>query len=94
MMLEAISSSMPVPFQAAPTSDHSREIARDFEAAMLTPMIADMLPPVGLEGPGSDVWQGFMAQAVAAELAQQGGLGLQNMIADQLTARSTSSGSR
>jgi Rod binding domain-containing protein len=93
MMITPVSSSvMTASPLATPVSQNAAKAAVEFEAAMLTPMLADMLPANGLEGPGADVWHGFMAQAVAHQLAQQGGLGLQIDVATQLDAQMGKSG--
>jgi hypothetical protein len=54
-----------------------------FEAAMLVPFVAAMLPPEDSEiwgGTGGAMWRGLFADALAADVARAGGIGLAGMV--------------
>ncbi len=55
-------------------------VGQAFEASVLQPMLAAMLPPEDSAawggGTGSSAWRGLFAEAVAAELARGGGIGI------------------
>jgi hypothetical protein len=74
---------------ARPPADAAKA-ALEFEAAMLTPLVEILLPQQATEGSaqaGAEAWHGMMAQAVALQLATQGGLGLQSLTAAALEAK-------
>jgi hypothetical protein len=87
-----ISSTHPItPLAGAPAAPSPAIVkaAREFEAAMLTPLVSLLLPsPAAGEGSqaGADAWHGLMAEAVAGQLASQGGIGLQTLTAAALAA--------
>ena len=68
------------PPPAAPPSPGAApaETARDFEAMMLGEMVEDLLstamPETGSHG--ATIWRGFLARALADELADAGTLGI------------------
>jgi Rod binding domain-containing protein len=75
---------------AAPAAATSAELARrgqihataqKFEASFLTTVLQTMFqslssaPPFG-GGPGEDMWKGFLAEAMAKDMARRGGVGV------------------
>ncbi|HTX49702.1 MAG TPA: rod-binding protein [Caulobacteraceae bacterium] len=55
--------------------------AQNFEASFLTTMFETMFSSVPTDsafggGPGEDMWKGFLAEAIAKETAQRGGIGV------------------
>lgn len=59
-------------------------VARDFEAAMLGPMMEAMLPSedaaVWGSGRGGHMWRSLFAQELAAEIARSGGVGIAELV--------------
>ena len=61
------------------------QTAQKFEASFLTSMLQTMFqnvstaPPFG-GGPGEDMWKGFMAEAMAKNMAKRGGVGVSNAV--------------
>jgi flagellar protein FlgJ len=55
--------------------------AQNFEGSFLTSMLQTMFsnvstsPPFG-GGPGEDMWKGFLAEAMAKDMAKHGGIGV------------------
>lgn len=78
--------------KAAKSPEDLREIARKFEASLLTPMVEDMLKTAGSAtfgaGNAEEVWRSFTAQAIAAEIAETDSTGIADSIARQLAAYS------
>lgn len=59
-----------------------------FEAVMLVPFIAAMLPPEDAEiwgGTGGAMWRGLFADAVAGDIARAGGIGIAALVDRTLT---------
>ena len=55
--------------------------ATDFEASFLTSMFETMFAAVPTDsvfggGPGEEMWKGFLAEAMAKQTAQKGGIGV------------------
>ena len=61
-------------------------LGRDFEAAMLTPLMKAMLPPEDSAVWGRDgtMWRGVFASELAAAVARSGGVGLSDAVEDAL----------
>lgn len=70
---------------AAPTHD---KVARDFEAAMLTPMVEEMLRTATLSGEGQGAaqshWRSFLAGAIAGQIADSGQTGIARSVTQAL----------
>jgi Rod binding domain-containing protein len=71
---------------AAKTPVQPAEVAalgREFEAAMLTPLVESMMPSGenAVWGERGAIWRGLFAQEVAAEIARAGGVGIADMAA-------------
>lgn len=74
----------------APRARPPETTGEAFEAAMLVPFVAAMLPPEDAEiwgGTGGAMWRGLFADAVAADLARAGGLGVAHLVDKLLAAR-------
>jgi peptidoglycan hydrolase FlgJ len=60
--------------------DRSAQVAQDFEASLLGPMINEMMPKeasaVYGQGVAGDVWKSMLAEQIAHHLAKSGTLGL------------------
>lgn len=65
------------------------DVATRFEAAFLTPLVTEILPPADSSvwggGPGK-MWRGLFAQEVAGVIAQSGGVGIAPIIEQAMTA--------
>jgi|HubBroStandDraft_1064217.scaffolds.fasta_scaffold228331_2 flagellar protein FlgJ len=61
------------------------QTAQNFEASFLTSMLQTMMssvstsPPFG-GGEGEDMWKGFLAEAMAKDMAKRGGIGVSNAV--------------
>ena len=61
------------------------QTAQKFEASFLTSMLQTMMssvstaPPFG-GGAGEDMWKGFLAEAMAKDMAKRGGVGVSNAV--------------
>jgi Rod binding domain-containing protein len=70
-----------------------RGAAQDFEALLLTQLMATMrrTVPEGMFGNGTDsqIWRSMMDEALASQMAQAGGIGLADLLAAQLGGSET-----
>lgn len=75
---------------AAPKRDETAaETARRFEAAMLTPMVSEMLRTAGetsMGGKAGDQWRSFFAAAMAEEIAATGQTGIAQSVERAIAA--------
>jgi hypothetical protein len=81
MKIEALT--IPNALQAMSVRPADANLARDFEAMLLAPMVDAMLPDAGAvfgEGPGADVWRSQLATAIASAMGERGVLGLGEMV--------------
>jgi hypothetical protein len=73
----------------APRSRAPSTTGETFEATVLVPLIAAMLPPEDAEiwgGTGGALWRGVFADALATDVARSGGIGIAPLV-DRMIAR-------
>lgn len=72
-----------------PVSREPSALGREFEAAMLTPLVEAMLPPedAAVWGEGGGMWRGLFAAELGAGIARAGGIGLAAMVEEIVAAR-------
>jgi peptidoglycan hydrolase FlgJ len=63
--------------------------AQNFEASFLTSMFETMFQAVPTDsafggGPGEDMWKGFLAEAMAKQTAQHGGIGVARSVEKEM----------
>jgi Rod binding domain-containing protein len=63
--------------------------AQNFEASFLTTMFETMFSAVPTDsafggGPGEDMWKGFLAEAMAKQTAQHGGIGVARSVEKEM----------
>jgi len=70
------------PFALPSPAASATALGRDFEAAMLAPLVEAMLPPEGgaAWGEGGAIWRGLFAAELAGEIARAGGVGLASTV--------------
>ncbi|MEM7696305.1 MAG: rod-binding protein [Pseudomonadota bacterium] len=89
MTIQPIDALGPRPALPEP-SDRAANVARDFEAAMLTPMMDALLPKAEgavWGGEGGKLWRGLYAEALAKSVAEAGGVGIADAVAGAINAR-------
>ena len=85
------------PNQFAPGTLSEEEIAKakEFETLFLTQFVDEMMKTVDLDaatgGRDMSMWRGFMSEAMAKSLTEQGGLGLSNNVQQMMAAYKTAS---
>ncbi|MEM8551449.1 MAG: rod-binding protein [Pseudomonadota bacterium] len=70
-------------------------VAQKFEAAMLGPLVRQMLPAEDSSvwgGGAGKTWRGFYADEIARALAESGGVGIAPIIEDAIQTRSGDKG--
>lgn len=64
----------------------ARDVPKEFEAFVLQSFIQEMLPKnaEGVYGPGiaGDIWRSMMAEKLAFEVAERGGIGIADQVRD------------
>ncbi|MEM6747960.1 MAG: rod-binding protein [Pseudomonadota bacterium] len=77
----------------AASADDAKKAAEGFEAVFLTQFVSSMFQ--GLEtdglfggGNGEKMWQGFLTQHIAEAFAERGGIGIADMVLQQINQSS------
>lgn len=74
--------------QAAPPAE-MKKAAEQFEAVFLTQFVGSMFEGMKSDGlfgggQGEKMWQGFLTQHIADAFAQRGGIGIADMVLEQM----------
>lgn len=74
------------PAQAKSSEETARQMAEDFESAMLTTMLKAMFEGVQLGGESGEQYESLLVEEYAATISRAGGIGISDSIYRELLA--------